>query len=792
MSPKINQVAWRQGTGFAICLIAIFALAGVPIPVAIKAVLVIATQIVSGAYIYSRIPRSKSSSIPEYLGMGFTIGSALSTLCDIFLKSTPIESVAWLAPTFVIILVVAGRSLKRNRDGLSRIQATEFEFTDIFTILVISFLYLAHDLVWYISLFVSGLCILVAVNLRNRCKTRGFYARSVVALTALATASLLAGIRFRSPFWWINSDDYQLFESMQISLARYGPRDHLGAAGIPITSYHFLPYAWTGLVDRISTAPTWVILNRVTPVVVSVIVSALVWSFLSREGVHGPKRRFILACLFPLLFVTSFGSPSSAFGLIFLLAAIFYWTNPSTALNHFSRIPLGILFTVFVIGTKISNAPVIFLSLSTLALIGFATNQHWKWVLIADLFIATATGAIYYFLFLRYVTATNTLRVELFGYIRQIYGDLNELNGRSLIVIGGIAASTYIIIPFFGLILVLFNPQSRISMFHYLALPIFSLLLMYILFIGGHGESTGYFVNSALGIILLIALLEVSGSLHAGERNSQDVFRLKIFSVVGWVAGFTSHYLLENIRSGSRNAMFGRAVVSANWIPLVLIGFFWFFYDIGKPKSPRRLMTGLSLILVGVICANATVAAIDLYQIARQPRLTASDNEPVIGTPHEIAIGIWIDLNLPINTIIASNHFCGREKCYGSDWFNEQVDLFREYPQLLNDECSNCKFTLFGGSNFILPVYSKRRFLIQGPRFLWGLNVPPTWAIDRVNATLDFANSPSTQAVAALRKYDVEYFVVDLESTSQKTWLPFGKLLYQNPSFAILQLTDEQ
>jgi hypothetical protein len=44
----------------------------------------------------------------------------------------------------------------------------------------------------------------------------------------------------------------------------------------------------------------------------------------------------------------------------------------------------------------------------------------------------------------------------------------------------------------------------------------------------------------------------------------------------------------------------------------------------------------------------------------------------------------------------------------------------------------------------------------------------------------------------ALRNFDVEYFVVDLESTTQRNWSPFGEVLYQNHSFAFLQLRSDQ
>jgi len=780
----MNHLTWRSSIGFAVGLTAILSLAEVPIPVAIRAVVVIMTQIVTGAYIYAHIPRAKPPTMTEYLGMGFAIGTALSTLCDIFLKSTPIKFVAWLVPTFVIILVVAGRNANKNRVVVAKIQDTTFESTDFFAVLVISFLYLAHDFVWYISLFASGLCILIAVNLRNRWRTRNIYLRSVIALTVLATASLLAGIQFRSPLWWINSDDYQLFESMQFSLARYGPRDHPGATGISLTAYHFLPYAWTGLVDRLSAAPTWVILNQVTPIVVSIALSALVWSFLTREGVHRPRMRFLLACLYPILFVLGFGSPSSAIGYIYLLAALFYWTDRNTAIIHWSRIPLGILFTVFVIGTKISNSPIIFVGLGILALGGIATRQPWKWVSLTDILVAIATGSLYYFLFLRYTTATTSIWVEPFGIAKQIIDDLNELNALSLLVIGGIATSAILVIPFLGAIMFSLHAPSRTSMLGYFSLPIFPLMAPFALFVGGHGATAEYFVNAALSVLLLITLLAISRSLRTGQLSNQNIFQFTIFVIAGFVSGFASIYLLHNIRTSGSIAPFSRAFASAHWISLVVMSALWLIYWAYRHKKLPRFAIVLTLILAGEIAASTTVTAYEVFKSIRKSNMSTSAAESIVGTPDEIAAARWLRSYVPVDAVIASNHFCGRAECFGSGWFNEQVDSFRITPKFSTE--------LFGGANFVLPAYSERRFLIQGPRFLWGLSNPPEWAIARMNATLGFANGPNEITLQALRTFDVQYFVVDLASTTQRTWIPFGKLLYQNRSFAILELQVEQ
>jgi len=535
------------------------------------------------------------------------------------------------------------------------------------------------------------------------------------------------------------------------------------------------------MIDHLSAAPTWVTLNRITPIIVSVALSSLVWSFFKREGILHPKAHFLIACLYPILFVLSFESPSSPIGYIYLFAAIFYWTDRRTALIHWSRIPLGVFFTVFVIGTKVSNAPTVILGLGVLALISIATNKSWKWVSLADLLTAVTTGALYYLILLQHSVGRSLIDVELFGFAKTIFGDLNVLNGHlSLQVVGGIATSAYMIIPLIGMIIFSLHSPSGSSMLGYFSLPIFPLMTLYMLFIGGYGATSSYFVNSALSVLLIIALLAVSRSFRTSKLSNQDIFQLVIVVIAGFTSGLTSIYLLDHLKSGDRNAMLGRALASAHWIPIVVMGGLWLIYRTSRHKTLPRFAIVLSFTLAGSISASTTVAAFEMYRSAIEPDLSTA--ESIIGTRDEIDAGRWIKSNVPVDAIIASNHFCGREKCFGSNWFNEQLDL--------------TSYTLggdtFGGTNFLLPAYSERRFLIQGPRFLFGLNTPPAWAIDRMGATLDFANSPNEQSLMALRKFYVEYFVVDLESTAQQSWLPFGKVLYQNRSFAILRLRRDQ
>ena len=67
----------------------------------------------------------------------------------------------------------------------------------------------------------------------------------------------------------------------------------------------------------------------------------------------------------------------------------------------------------------------------------------------------------------------------------------------------------------------------------------------------------------------------------------------------------------------------------------------------------------------------------------------------------------------------------------------------------------------------MLPIFSNRRFLIQGPRFV-GVNQSSESVISRIELTKNFAADPSESHIRALISAGVDYFVLDLWLTKLK------------------------
>jgi hypothetical protein len=61
---------------------------------------------------------------------------------------------------------------------------------------------------------------------------------------------------------------------------------------------------------------------------------------------------------------------------------------------------------------------------------------------------------------------------------------------------------------------------------------------------------------------------------------------------------------------------------------------------------------------------------------------------------------------------------------------------------------------------------------------------------ERMNVALAFANEPSDKSLSSLQDFGVDYFVIDKQSTAQHDWGLSTSKLYENESFAVLQLGD--
>jgi hypothetical protein len=178
------------------------------------------------------------------------------------------------------------------------------------------------------------------------------------------------------------------------------------------------------------------------------------------------------------------------------------------------------------------------------------------------------------------------------------------------------------------------------------------------------------------------------------------------------------------------------------------------------------LIRSISTLLILSIGASTGANLRSLSHPVRGTELDSSASDVAYGTTAEIDVATWIKKNTKRSDLIASNHFCG-EACAGPSWWEER----------------KCR----SGLNFYLPIYSERRYLVQGT-VLGTCPDPPQWLDDRMHASIAFANNPSSESEQVLQDYGVDYFVVDRFSTSFVDWDEFTSVRFRSGSFLVIEI----
>jgi hypothetical protein len=748
-----------------------FLLCEIPPVVALICTLVVGVQTLTGVRLYQRYLGSATVTIFEYISIGFAIGAALSVLTALFLQPILNPSIGWIIP----LIAVLARP-KTDRSLPSRVQhdSTRIEWLGVVTI---SFLYLAQDSHWPTAVFVAGACLFAAFTWRP--KTTWVRASVLTVATAGFIGGIVASVYNRPPFWHYLTDDFRVFESLSRSIWDYGPQDEFGTLGTIGAQYHISTYAYSGLLDRLSGASTFIVLNRAMLVLTALLLSTIIWSFFRRDGGKNRLINLGLAAMFPLFFDYSFTSPSYCFGLFFYLVGVFFWTDHQHRAKPWLQVFIGFLITVFIMTTKISNMPVVLSGLGVLTLYALVKKPSWAKSALINFTTTLITTGIYFFVFLANGRTSSQLEsMYAFGYARRIAGDLVTIGDPITRISASLMyTSLYLMLPIVA-VLYFFSMYRRLHpQLLVFVLPAVPLLLITAL-IGG-ADASGYFVLASLGVLniaLIVFLSKYLSDFNWRERHNQQIAGL---ALIAGLLGLLTHLTVAYFNGGTANEILIRSILQSHWVSALL--FSLIAYGLFRFGKARKKHPFLILFLVAEIMSFASIEVALLDRLTKGPELTASESATAIGTTDEIAVGRWLRTNTEKSSLIATNHFCG-PACSGADWFEN--DYLRLNDTYIFPESP----TGYGTFNFILSDYAERRFFIEGARFLLVNGMPKEQVRERMNLVLEFANTPDAGNLRSLQENGVGYFVVDKESTSVQNWKDFATTRYENETFLVLDL----
>jgi len=152
-------------------------------------------------------------------------------------------------------------------------------------------------------------------------------------------------------------------------------------------------------------------------------------------------------------------------------------------------------------------------------------------------------------------------------------------------------------------------------------------------------------------------------------------------------------------------------------------------------------------------------------------------NSSAFATTELKNLGDWIRRNTDESSILASNNFSFK----GDGWWMRVVRNPEKHAKRLTE-------TSWGGANYLLPAETRRRFLIQGPRFQIGYALPSLDQIERMNATLQFANRPTYETLKILKDYGVTGYIVNLDLALEHDWSQYAREKFRSGSFLYLEL----
>jgi hypothetical protein len=748
-----------RSVGIALAvLFGAFLLCEVPPVVAAICTLVVGVQTLTGVRSYQRYLGSATVTIFEYISIGFAIGAALSVLSALFLQPILNPSIGWVIPSIVVLAV---SKIERNHPIRARFDSTGIEWLGVVSI---AFLYLAQDSHWPTAVFATGTCVFIALT----CRPKKVWIRASVftVTTAGFIGGVVASIYNRPPFWHYLTDDFRVFESLSRSIWDYGPQDEFGTLGTIGAQYHISTYAYSGLLDRLSGASTFIVLNRAMLVLTALLLSTIVWAFLRRDG--GKSR-----------LINSFTSPSYCFGLFFYLVGVFFWTDHQRRVKPWLQVFIGFLITVFIMTTKISNMPVVLSGLGVLALYALARKPSWAKSALINFATTLITTGIYFFVFLANGRTSSQLEsMYAFGYARRIAGDLVTISDPVTRISASLMyTSLYILLPIVA-VLYFFSLHRRLHpQLLIFVLPAIPLLLITALF--GGADASGYFVLASLGILNIALIIFVSkffSDFNCRIRQNQQIVG---FAVIAGLLGLLTHRSVAYFNGGTANEILTRSILQSHWVSALLLSLI--AYGLFRVGKNRKKQSFLILFIVAELMCFTSINAMLLDRLTKGPELTASESATAIGTTDEIAVGQWLRTNTEKSSLIATNHFCG-PACSGADWFEN------DYLRLNDTYIFPASPTGYGTFNFILSNYAERRFLIEGARFLLVNGMPREDVRERMNVALAFANEPSEASLSSLQAFGVDYFVIDKQSTTQRDWGLTTSKLYENDTFIVLEL----
>ncbi len=295
------------------------------------------------------------------------------------------------------------------------------------------------------------------------------------------------------------------------------------------------------------------------------------------------------------------------------------------------------------------------------------------------------------------------------------------------------------------------------------ATAVSSLVLANTFSIGGPESQQSRFLSPLVVIVgfssLLLLFREVLARWNSPQRRPAFyIFSFLIFTATV-AASFVGTRLFESEWSRERTAGIGMFIAMTQ---LFVAALWWVTRRSAATANQGRRLLAVAILGVVIIANARSVSHLVEYQ------LTARDVERAhefTGGADGLACLQEIRLKTAKNAIVASN------------WF--RIGPPSRLPK-----------------NFLVSAWTERRLYLDGPLYIQTSVDRPTdepnaqsnWIEFRHQVTDEFAEHATPESYEALRKRDVEYFVVDTQMPMPTTWEPLAEVVFEREPCKVLKL----
>ena len=194
-------------------------------------------------------------------------------------------------------------------------------------------------------------------------------------------------------------------------------------------------------------------------------------------------------------------------------------------------------------------------------------------------------------------------------------------------------------------------------------------------------------------------------------------------------------------------------------------------FSLMKKKVDRKSNFQRHFVLLALL-GNFAIMIAQSTQSVYMSRIYGSQLTELGLTDQQLEVGSWLRINSKQSDILASNHYC-----------QTLVNVGDRVP-ISPEECRHRNL------NSWVAATSHRRMLLEAPitSVLGPGRTLPRDLVDRYNISLLFGSSPNSDHLGDLKDYGVTFFVLEKSFSGVQSWRNFGRLVFENDKYAILEI----